>query len=74
MVSKVVYLQNSVRRTKTRPNMMIYASRQVGNQKETLLSQNSSSMEIDISNEEVIPAAKLNHQSQHMILENKACN
>jgi hypothetical protein len=57
MVSKVVYLQNNVRPAQTRQYMMIQASKPMGNQQETLLSQNCSSMEIYISSKETMTTA-----------------
>jgi hypothetical protein len=57
MVSMVLYQQNNDRPTRTRQYMMIESSKPMGNQQETLLSKNCSSMEIYISSKETMAAA-----------------
>jgi hypothetical protein len=54
MVSKVVYMKNSVRPTRTRQYMIIRTLKLMGNQQKTLLYQNCSNMEIYISSKEIM--------------------
>jgi hypothetical protein len=54
--------------------MMIQALKPMGNQQETLLSQNCSSMEIYISSKETFTAANYTNKIKYMMLENKANN